>query len=235
MSTYVKQNGQFELDEPLYRDCPHCQAHAQLLPVATPSFDVLMATRPQHTGVVFECASCRKPRFGRLAVRSFGPERIELSTNVVELERMRERFQLNYLPESVQPLFREALDCYTADLHIAFGIMCRRVVRAAMVCTERNEGAKLPDLYGEIVEVAELDYDTSRLLKSLLFDDETPEPLLGADQAAVLIEVIRDLFYQCYVRRAKLRAALRMRRFFAGESNQNVTPITGRPRRADSA
>jgi len=235
MPSYVKRNDRFELHEPLYRACPHCQAHAELLPVATPSFDVLAGSRPRHVGVVFECAACKEPRFARLAVRGFEADRIVLSSNVVEIEKPRERFQFNYLPEALALMLRESFDCYTADLHTAFGVMCRRAVQAAMADKDSNNGARLPDLYREVVELAEIDYDTSQLLHSLLFDTDSAEPSLGPEQAAVLIEVVRDLFYQCYVRRAKLRAAVRMRRFFADETARNVASIESAKRRANSA
>ncbi len=43
-----------------------------------------------------------------------------------------------------------------------------------------------------------------------------------------MIEAVKDLFYQAYVRTAKLRAAMKMRRYFV------VTPID-RARRDSSA
>jgi hypothetical protein len=50
----------------------------------------------------------------------------------------------------------------------------------------------------------------------------------------VLIEAVKDLFYQSYVRTAKLRAAMKMRRYFVDEGARNVTPID-RARRDSSA
>jgi hypothetical protein len=47
----------------------------------------------------------------------------------------------------------------------------------------------------------------------------------------VLVEVLKDLLYQSYVRTAKLQAAMKMRRYLAGEAGQKVTPIDGRSRR----
>ena len=41
----------------------------------------------------------------------------------------------------------------------------------------------------------------------------------------MLVEAVKDLFYQSYVRTAKLKAAMKMRRFFAGESPAKITPI----------
>ena len=50
-------------------------------------------------------------------------------------------------------------------------------------------------------------------------------PCITPDEAAVLVEALKDLFYQSYVRSAKLRAAMKMRRFFAEEASGKITPI----------
>jgi hypothetical protein len=41
----------------------------------------------------------------------------------------------------------------------------------------------------------------------------------------VLIEMIKDMVYQRYVRTAKLRAAMRMRRHFAEEHGGKITSL----------
>ena len=225
MSFYVKSNDSFVQEKPVFRECPHCLTHAELIPQASPSFASLIKSRPRHAGFVFECAACKEPRFARLAVRSFGPDQVELSANVVEIERAKEHFHFGYLPTAVGLPLREALDCYTADLHTAFGVMCRRAVQAAVANTRATGGPRLLDLFSEVIQLAEIDYDTSQTLQTLLFDSCAPEPSITAEQAAVLIEVVKDLLYQCFVRTAKLKAAVKMRRFFAGETTQKVTPI----------
>ncbi len=79
MAIYVNKSGGFEQAEPVARECPHCGAHAQLLPVAVPSFAELTRTEPKNVGLVFRCAACGEPRFVRAAVRSIGAERVELA------------------------------------------------------------------------------------------------------------------------------------------------------------
>ena len=130
MAIYVNKNNGFELTEPITRECPHCGTHAQLLAVANPSFDVLAQTRPKHVGLLFRCAACNEPRFLRAAVRAIDAERIELAPNLVEVERMRERFQYGYLPDTIEQLVRETLDCYSLGAHNAFATMCRRTTRS---------------------------------------------------------------------------------------------------------
>jgi hypothetical protein len=231
LSIYVKKNNSFEQAEPISRECPHCGSHTQLIPLATPSFDALSRTRPRHAGVVFACAACNEPRFTRVAVRSFSPEQVVLSSNLVEVERSQERFQYGYLPTAVERLFTEALECYTANIFNAFGIMCRRAVQAAHNDTRAANRPHLYDLFQDVAELSEIDATTRHTLEVLLFTTELPEPEIGADEAAVLIEIIKDMFYQRYVRAAKLKAAMKMRRFFAGETTQKITPIAAHKRR----
>src|SRR5690606_40846474 len=83
LATYVNKDNNFELAEPTSRTCPHCGAHARLLPVATPSFEELIRSKPRRTGLVLRCTACNEPRFARLSVRRLGEDRIELSSTLV--------------------------------------------------------------------------------------------------------------------------------------------------------
>ena len=225
MAIYVNKNNNFEQSEPLLRECPHCGAHAQLVPVATPSFEHIVRTEPRQVGIVFQCGACNEPRFLRATVRAIDDERVELSANLAEIERPRERFQYSYLPEIIELLFRETLDCYTAGVHNAFAMMCRRTVNAALATRDANTKQRWRDTVAEALQSADIDTETARTLDAVLFGERNDTPIIGADEAAVLVEVVKDLFYQAYVRTAKLRAAIKMRRFFADEGARNVTPI----------
>jgi hypothetical protein len=234
MAIYVKNNNNFEQTETASRECPHCGAFAQLIPVATPSFQMLQRTRPRHAGIVFQCASCNESRFVRATVRNFDIDQIELSSNLVEVERARERFKFGYLPPEVERLFREALDCYTADCHNAFASMCRRATQAALKDVHRQHRPHLYDLFRDVVRLSEIDAPTAERLEAVLFAGDADLPELDADHAAVLIEIIKDMLYQCFVRTAKLKAAMKMRRYFAGESMPKVTPIHAHSRRTET-
>jgi predicted RNA-binding Zn-ribbon protein involved in translation (DUF1610 family) len=225
VAIYVNKDGGFQQTEVVSRECPHCGAHAQLLPLATPSFDALLQARPRHVGLVFACAACGEPRFVRAAVRSFEAERVELSPNLTEVERARERFQYGYLSADIERLLREAFDCYTAGCYTAFALLSRHAVNAALAGHDGNTRRRWHELLREVLEIAEVDADTTRAIEAAVFGDPHTLPKIGADEAAVLIEAVKDLFYQAYVRTAKLQAAMKMRRFFAGEHARNVTPI----------
>ncbi|HZL92412.1 MAG TPA: hypothetical protein VFB99_02170 [Vicinamibacterales bacterium] len=223
MATYVKKSNGFAQGEPLSRECPHCGAHAQLVPIATPSFDVLVQTRPKRVGLVFRCAACNEPRFLRATIREFGTDRVELSPNLVEVERVHERFQYGYLPEHVERLLRETFECYTAGLHNAFASMCRRTARMALSGLDPQARRRWQEGMAEVLRIGEIDGEMARMVEAVLFGDHVDPPEISPDESAVLIEVVKDLFYQSYVRTAKLRAAMKMRRFFADQGN--VTPI----------
>jgi hypothetical protein len=223
VAIYVNKDGGFEQAEPVARECPHCGAHAQLLPAAVPSFAEIARTGAKNVGLVFRCAACGEPRFVRAGVRSIDSDRVELAEHLVEIERPRERFQFGYLPANVEQLFREALDCYTAGTHNAFASMCRRTTRAALAVAEDDAPRRWRDSVADVLRLTDVDAGTTGTVLEVLFGADPEPPTIVPDQSAVLIEVIKDLFYQRYVRTAKLRAALKMRRYFAGESN--VTPI----------
>lgn len=225
MPIYVNKNKGFTQTDPITRECPHCGAHAQLLPVAAPSFDVLAQTRPKHAGIVFRCAACNEPRFLRAAVRAIGADAIELAPNLVEVERTRERFQYAHLPDGIEQLLRETLDCYSLGAHQAFATMCRRTTRTAVRALDPASQSRWQDTASDVLRACEVDAVTTHTVEMVLFGDEPEPPTITPDEAAVLVEVLKDLFYQSYVRTAKLRAAMRMRRFFASESAGNVTPI----------
>lgn len=224
MAIYVKNNNDFEQTEPIIRECPHCGVHAPMVPSATPGFDALKAARPHHTGVAFRCAACNEPRFARAAIRSFGDDRIILSANLVEVERPKEHFQYNYLPQETGLLLREAFGCYAADLKLAFALLCRQSISSAVKEDPAVSEATFERLFDDACRLAELDRETRQTLHEAVFlTSSTPD--IDADQAAMLIEIVKDIFQQRFVRTAKLKRAIQMRRFFASEADQKPRAI----------
>ncbi|NIV18272.1 MAG: hypothetical protein GWN47_07610, partial [Woeseiaceae bacterium] len=106
----------------------------------------------------------------------------------------------------------------------AFASMCRRAASSAYEAL--GEGGKLR-AFEEIViaqDIAGIDDDTFAPIKTILFDayEEEDLPLLNRSQAGILLEVLKDMFYQCFVRRGKLTRALKVRRFFVQESGNDM-------------
>src|ERR1700729_808652 len=220
MSIYITPQDELHVElQSIALTCPHCRTLTHLTPVAVPKFEDLSRRRPKQIGIVFRCDACDEPIFLKFAAKSYTALRIELAPNFTEVERAREDFPLSYLPEESEALFKEALGCYAGRLSEAFGSMSRRPAQSLF--HELGERGKLElfDTLQEIRSLAELDDDIFADLRSVLFgSDSDPwpnHPNLTAEHAGVLLEVMRDLLYQTFVRKARLVQAVTFRRFVA--------------------
>jgi len=228
MSAYIDVNSQLhhEQEASLALTCPHCQVLSHITPIAVPRFADLSTWRPKHVGVVYRCDSCNAPIFLRFAAKIYGAQRIELSAQFTEVERAREKFSYTYLPETIETLFREALSCYSAGAFNAFASMCRRTLQAAFVESGEAGRMRVFDLLNDVRTMADLDADTFIDIKRVVFgSDADTHPslaLLDEQQAGVLLEVMKDLLYQLYVRKGRLQQAMMVRRFFSEESLREI-------------
>lgn len=212
-----------QTDEQFGLECPYCGVYAHMTPESVPAFDSLTKTRPKHVGLVYQCDACNAPVFLRYAVKQYRENEIELYRNFIELERPKERFQFSYLPKPTEVLFREALSCYSNNNFNAFASMCRRA--AASSFSAMGESGKLR-AFDEVMvaqDIADIDDDNFEPIKKVIFDsgEEEDLPLLNHAQAGILLEVLKDMFYQCFVRRGKLTRAIKVRRFFVQEGGGN--------------
>ncbi|HVN43270.1 MAG TPA: hypothetical protein VMT50_10830 [Steroidobacteraceae bacterium] len=238
MSVYVDANSRLYHDQErtLALTCPQCQAYSHITALSVPQYELTLLTRPTHVGVVYRCDSCNAPVFVKYAVKMYAANRIELSSSFTELERAKEKFNFTYLPVEPEKLFREALACYSGGQFNAFASMCRRTVQAVVRDLGENGRMRIFEQVQEARELAEIDLDTFNVAKKVIFgsDADAPPamPEIGAREAGVLLELVKDLLYQCYVRKGKLQQAMMVRRFFAEETLDKITPI-GRAASAD--
>ena len=232
MAVYIDSAGRLHHDQEtgLALHCPHCQVLAHITPVSVPDFNTLQQHKPSQVGLVYRCESCSAPIFLRFPVKMYGGSRVELAPNFVELERPRERFNFTHLPEEVEPLLKEAFACFSAACYNAFASMCRRAAQRAFADLGEDGKLALYDELADIRRLAELDDESFAVAKKVLFDADLPGrpdlPKLDAYQAGVLLEVIKDLLYQAYVRRGRLQQAMMVRRYFADDESR-VTPLPG--------
>jgi hypothetical protein len=202
--------------------CPHCLVFAHITPLAIPRFAELSTHRPRQIGVVYRCDACNSPIFLRFTVREYGAQRIELSSQFTEIERPREKFSFTYLPETVETLFREALLCYSHGAFNAFCSMCRRTMQAVFDMQGESGKLRLFDQLNELRDMAQIDAPSFSSLKRVIFgsDADPSLPLLDDDQAGLLLEVMKDLLYQAYVRKGRLQQAMVVRRFFSEQADR---------------
>jgi len=215
------QGLQQQSDEELGLECPYCSVYAHLTPQSIPDVTELLKNKPKHIGLVYECDACHAPVFLRFAVKEYSENSAELYQNFIELERPKERFPFSYLPKHTEVLFREALSCYSNNNFNAFASMCRRSARSAF--RELGDGGKLRAFDDAMVaqHIAEIDDDSFEPIKAVLFDtgDEETLPTLNRMQSGVLLEVLKDMFYQSFVRRGKLTRAIKVRKLFVQGAN----------------
>jgi hypothetical protein len=217
MSIYITPQDELHVElQGIALTCPHCRTLTHLTPVAVPKFEDLSRRRPKQIGIVFRCDACDESIFRKFAAKSYTALRIELAPNFTEIERAREDFPLSYLPEQSETLFKEALGCYAAGLYESFGTMSRRTAQSLF--HELGERGKLElfDTLQEIRSLAELDDDTFTDVRSVLFGSDTDPwpnfPRLDSERAGILLEVMRDMLYQMFARKARLLQAVRLRR-----------------------
>ena len=231
MSMYIDNNGQLhDPNNGLTLTCPHCQVVTHLTLISAPVFSAISKHRPSQVGVVYRCDACNTPVFIKYPVKSYSAHKVELSSHYVELERSREKFDLTYLPEHSGLLFKEALQCFSAGAYNAFASLCRRTIQAMIKDIGDSGSTKIINHLTDIRGMGNIDKSSFSLITRILvekdiFDDSLPT--IDHRHAGILLEVMKDLLYQCYIRRGKFKQALLMRRFFADERSEasNVTPI----------
>jgi hypothetical protein len=211
--------------------CPHCLITAHITPAAVPKFADLQAHKPQHVGLVYRCDACLAPIFLRFTARLYSADRVELAAQFSEVERPRETFAFVHLPEEVELLFKEALTCYSRGAFNAFASMCRRSAQAVFADLGETGRLRLYDELNDVRAMAELDVETFTRIKSVLFgNDADPRPnapMLDGYAAGVLLEIMKDLLYEAYVRKGKLQQAMLVRRFFTDEKANNAAALVG--------
>ena len=230
MSMYIDSSSRLhhDLEKNLVVTCPHCQAVAHITPIGVPRFEDLQLYRPKQVGVVYLCDACHMPNFLRFAVRAYSAARVELSPQFTEVERAREKFSFTYIPESVEQLFREALACFSHGAFNAFASMCRRSAHAMFADLGEAGRLRLFDELNAVRELADIGPEIFTKMKNILFgaelDARAALPQLDGYEAGIVLEVVKDLLYEAYVRKGKLQQAMMVRRFFLEETG-SVAPI----------
>src|SRR6202051_5243948 len=220
MSVYITPQDELHVEhEGIALTCPQCQTRTHIPAASPPRFDALSRRKPKQVCIVFRCDACGEPIFLKFNAKSYTALRIELAANYTEIERAREKFPLTYLPAEAEDMFREALNSYSAGCFNAFGAMSRRTAQSLFRELGERGKVELFDTLQPIRTLAELDDDTFAALRAVLFgSDSDPwphQPDINAERAGVLLEVMRDLLYQTFVRKARLLQAMTFRKFVA--------------------
>ena len=198
--------------------CPHCGVQSNITAISMPKYEYAFRFRPPRLGIVYRCDSCNAPIFLRFRVQDYDSGRniILIADQYEEIERPKETFDFKYLPVPVAEDFKEALTCYSNACFNAFAAMCRRCIQS--VSTELGTPGKdrvLAQLK-EIRETASLDDETFAILEQVIIsghDGAHPHlPKLSPERAAILLELMKDVLYQLFVRKAKIQESIELRK-----------------------
>jgi hypothetical protein len=154
------------------------------------------------------------------------PGRIESATSRSEHSEP-ESFAFLYLPDSVAAVFKDTLSCYSSSLSTAFPVMCRRTALTLFADVGPQSKLQCFNAAEEVRELASIDPDDFAIVRHIIFDlrlDSPAEPpVIDGEIAAILVETMKDILYQMYVRKGRLQQALQLRRFFVQESKSVST------------
>jgi hypothetical protein len=201
-------------------DCPHCQARSNVSAISIPRWELLDRFRPEVVGICYRCDSCNSPIFLRFRVIQY-PQKgnkhpVRISDTYELVQRPLETFEYKYLPEEVAADFREALTCYSNLCYNAFAAMCRRCLQSTSMVLGAEGSTKVQNQLEELKALSIVDDEGFDQLKQIVLsghDGAHPHlPALNAARAGILLELMKDVLYQLFVRKAKVREAAELRK-----------------------
>jgi hypothetical protein len=198
--------------------CPHCNNSSNLTAISLPHYPSLMRYKVKRVGLVYKCDACNEPIFLKFLVIRYEPLSyfIEISDTYETVENSIETFEFEFLPENVKNDFSEALKCYSISAYNAFASMCRRSIQSAAMELGTVGKDKVQKQIEEMKEMAHIDEDTYSVLKQIIIDGHDGAhphlPQLSPSRSNILLELMKDVMYQLFVRKGKLAKAAELRK-----------------------
>lgn len=214
------------LDKHFTVKCPHCMALSGLSAISLPQFPLLKRYQPNSVGIAYQCDACHETVFLRFPVKyEFQSARIFIDDDdFTEIERPQENCEFNYLPKEISQDFREALTCYANSCFNAFAAMCRRTIQSASTELGSDGKDKVLRQIEDLKSMSVIDEETFVVLKTIVIaghDGAHPHlPILSAQRAEILLELMKDVLYQLFVRKQKIVEAARKRQEAIESSRQ---------------
>jgi hypothetical protein len=203
------------VDHPVNLRCPHCSTLTALIPIAIPRYELLHRFKITDTGVVYRCSSCNGPVFLKHKVLKL-QNPVTLSDQFEQITSSLEPFEMQYLAGPVLEDFREALTCYANSCWNAFASMCRRCIQSISESMGAAGTTKVQNQLQELRHMGVTDDETFEQLHAIMLtghDGAHPHlPALSPARAEVLLQLMKDVLYQLYVRPAKIREASELRK-----------------------
>jgi len=131
-----------------------------------------------------------------------------------------------YLPAAIAEDFKEALISYSHLCYNAFAAMCRRCIQSVFIELGATGKDRVIKQLKDVQETASLDAETFDMLKQIIIsghDGAHPNlPKLSEERAGVLLEMMKDILYQLFVRQAKIQEAIELRKQAIAEQEEQT-------------
>lgn len=218
-------NPQEILDRQFTVKCPHCQTVSSLSVISPPRFELLRRFRPKRIGIGYRCNACNDVVFLRFRAPNYDRNPIQIPESFEEVESPQETFEYSYLPDSVASDFDEALTCYSVSCWNAFAAMCRRTIQSSAEELGSKGSSKVQAQIKDLKKMGVIEEETFDQLKQIMLsghDGAHPHlPSLSKERAAVLLELMKDVLHELFVRKAKIEEAMNLRREAIAEGKDN--------------
>ena len=202
------------LDHPLSLTCPHCGTRAGMTAISIPRFGLIHRFKLTSFGIFYRCDACSKP-VGIVYdnVPPSNPQPIPDGGRM--LQGALEPFEHKYLPADVRGDFTEALRCYSISCWNAFGAMCRRALQSVATSLGADGTTKVQAQLRDLKDMGAVDDDAFTQLTEIMLgghDGAHPHlPALTPERASILLQLMKDVLYQLFVRPGKIKEAGELR------------------------
>lgn len=217
MPWHAIAKGQTEpvIDKHYTLPCPHCGTKSNLSAVSIPEIRQAVRYKVEQIIIGYRCDSCNAPVALRFQVTGLSDNQLNLSEEYEELERPMETFDYQHLPNDVASDFKEALTCYSHGCCNAAAAMCRRTIQSVATNLGATGTSKVEKQILDAKDTADMDDDTFAGLKEVMLgghDGAHPHlPEVTTERAAVLVEMMKDVLTQIYVRKERIQTAMKLR------------------------
>ena len=198
--------------------CPHCSVSNPNLPYVWHSTTENHSGRNKRSWKIYKCENC-----GGL-ITAFA---LQGSNNVNQIypSKISETFDFEYLSGEVQDDFQEALNCYSNNCFNAFAAMCRRTIQSLATQLGSEGKDKVTNQLENLKTILDVDDETFKILEQIIItghDGAHPHlPKLSSQRAAVLLELMKDVLYQLYIRKVKIEESIKLRQQTIEQSKVN--------------
>jgi len=188
--------------------CPHCDVKIPNLTTRWSMVTNNHAGKNRRLWHTYLCGWC-----GGIVTAVGNPDTAIVSD--IYPEKASETFEFEFLKGDLAEDFKEALKCYSIDCYNAFAAMCRRTVQSMSTELGADGKDRVTKQLKELKEIVDVDEETFKILDQIIIaghDGAHPHlPKLSPERASILLELMKDVIYQLFIRKQKIEIAAKLR------------------------